>query len=540
MSSKTTITEVTTPSSSGKSSFQARKKRILQKDRKLINQAAKLQQRSTKKKQVNLANARPARPVLKVRNEYAYQLINPEEASLLAYPDENCKSTAVIKPIINESIPFLSEAYGATPKGSFLSWVFPSYNSPLYMLTETSKLESGIQPIVLTLTESSENGGLYPIGETGAYEENNLFLTPTYRNLDAEWNLTLLSPDARLPMIHGVNTIGEFFGIPGLGCKYTTSQYYGQLGLCFQREVSNTHHIWYRLVDSNGILKEAEITPNNGVFSVNINDIFSTNLNGDVGFPGVGIQLKMVDTGAGGVMRWGLNSVTLRAYVGEVAPATNGVPTITMIPHQFPDVDTINKLVTNHRVIAMSALSTFTGSLVASAGQITTFMSEGGASPGYEGLVSYESISQLARAYTGPAAHGGYTWWSPSDKECMNFRSINSAQDYHAPYIVNAGVFEDATAGNVGIRLRIVFIVEIISKSQLFTYIEARVDLSEIVQASAMVRYLPHSMGNPDHFEKIRAFLRKAGQIALKVGKTIYDNWDIFKPAAMKLAALAL
>lgn len=467
-------------------------------------------------------------------NCYIHQLLDPEHADLCSYPDKDSRHTAVIRPIVNQTLHFTSQIYGQTPAGTFSVQSFPQYNEVALELFETSLTQTGFFPVQITARASDPNASLVNLqgvkDSTGEMTLNNNFknlLGPAYYDT---------APDTAVSLNRFTGTAGEFFGLPGLGVAYTNSAFFGTLYINSINSFATTHVITYNIIDRTGILKTAAFSPAAISNNLVIPNIFQAVPAGDLGFPGVGIQIRVSDPG-GQVLEWAVSSIELRGYVG-LTPTGGGNSTIFYRPIDFVDKIPFNNIATEVRVIAMSSLITFQGNTLENGGRIAATWYGGGKSPGDAQLYEYDNISIYDDSASNPLMEGIYSYWKPTDDVTMRFKPTNLEAEYSDGYIVQAGEITTLT-NTKALRLKIVMIIELTTRSQLMTTVNSRTNMAEILQAQAMISNFPTSMGNPEHMEAIRRFLNSVGQVVLDTGKFVYNNWDSIKPFAQALMTAA-
>jgi len=461
-------------------------------------------------------------------NAYLQQLVNPLQANVTSYPDTYEKRSHTMKGIINQNLNFIGATYSATPQGTYLVWSFPELIKPALVLNEYTI--DNVLSCNCFVNSQNNNMGLYNInGSEDAEESQTMILDDAWRNVVGEW---VYEDDTSytVPQFYGyTNVVGDFYGIPGLGVGYTTSDPSGSFTVIFGNALSNTNVLHWQVVCQYGIYCFGSVAASSGALDITVPVPFigANGCTPDVGLPGMGIQLYMVDTAVPPLItEWNVLSVSIQANVGRglVQGQNQGQNTLRMTPVSFPDESLLIKLATNKRVICQSVMVSYQGSLLNNGGKASSYFYRGGENPGSTQLDSYDNISNRDEAYAGSLVTGSYTWWCPEDTVTMQFTPMKQPRDYIKPYIAASGLVLDTTQGPNILRLNICSHIELISTSQIFQYSDSRVDPIEIYHANATIKYLPHSMENPLHLEKIKNFLKGIASTALDVTKFVANN----------------
>lgn len=468
-------------------------------------------------------------------NCYLHQLVDPEHAELCSYPDKDSRDSATLRPFIDQTLNFTKEDHGRTPAGTYSVMAFPQYNDCALQLRETSDVSPGFQLVNLVCRSMDPDSFLGSLDGT-KNDAGRMSLDGNYKNIVGSVYYDY-NRETAVPQIKGDSPLGQYYGIPGWGVGYTSAGYLGNIYLVSAQQFATTHTIEYRLTDYLGtVLKTAATPVAAAANSVSLGNIFQGMAGGDLGFPGVGIQMRVTDS-AGLIREWPMLSIEVRGYVGYI-DATNGAKSIWYQTINFPDQTAMNNVVTSSRCIAMSAMVSFQGNSLQNGGRSSAIYYGGGVSPGEAQLHNYEGIAEAPNSYKGYLMEGSYCFWKPTSDTVMRFREFNQECAYEDGYLCMAGVINSLET-ETALRLRIVQIIEVTSRSQILTINKSRVQLNEILQAEAYVSFFPNAMGNPVHLENIRKFLQSVGQTVVDTGRAIYNNWDTIKPFAQLLMTAA-
>jgi hypothetical protein len=170
-----------------------------------------------------------------------------------------------------------------------------------------------------------------------------------------------------------------------------------------------------------------------------------------------------------------------------------------------------------YRLVGMSALATFVGSVTTEGGLIAarcfpSVVNAASASvPGFD----YESVASRAGSYRGAVKDGAYAYWKPMDNRDLEFKSLESSHRLgDSSFLIVAGTLTEA-AGSV--RLRVVANWEAITHSQLFAPVPSPVSPHIIWHALELLATAPTAFENHMHLLRIKEILQRAGLAAAKL-----------------------
>lgn len=197
----------------------------------------------------------------------------------------------------------------------------------------------------------------------------------------------------------------------------------------------------------------------------------------------------------------------------------------------------VDQRITQGRVVSMSMLVTNTSSLVANGGSINM-----GRVP-YNFMLNAQSASEMAklpdnRRYQGPLSAGGYCWWLASKLDETTVDSIAEMRENYRTSEYLACRLEEWPVG-ASVRVTLHWIVEFYTPSQLFEKIVTPRVSEEYSSLLYSLGRLPAASCNPEHLEKFKEYLSRAGS-AIKSGADYYaDNRETINSALAVLAMLA-
>jgi hypothetical protein len=208
------------------------------------------------------------------------------------------------------------------------------------------------------------------------------------------------------------------------------------------------------------------------------------------------------------------------------------------------DISTLRADVEKYRVTAQSALVTYMGNVLTMAGQATALLYRGGIPCQFNQLYDYSTVGRHKHSYSGPMIEGSYAYWEPQDTGDMVFSSIFADNVFKRPYIVCAGLVNQASsdpADFVGIiRLRVITHLEFTSRSQIFESLPSQVRPDLIVARAQILRGVPNAMENGKHLDKLKAIGKKIFNGAKKTAQFLYSHKGEIEAAGAALAPLFL
>jgi len=349
-----------------------------------------------------------------------------------------------------------------------------------------------------------------------------------------------LFPEINIPMFHGMNNVGMFYGVPGFCTGYgTDTDYQGTVTLVFRDVVPSAHVFTLSMVYSGGVL--GTLTAH-GSGSTNIVLFAGVGLTvpatTDLGVPGIGFWISGEDTGTGVITTWPIVSFSISGYTGQtvVDAETIGNLPLMLTPKLFPDKSTYDLTIEEYRCVGVSGKVTFTGNDLQHSGTSAALHFEGG-NPVSTGLLDYATLAQTRGNYNGPLKMGSYGWWAPESTSQFKFHQLGDHQRQGDPTLIFAGLINFSGEPSLGVlKMHVDAMWEAISEAQFYTYNIPPVDETQFRQALALAHMLPHVMENPLHLEKIRNFLRRVGQVGVQVGQFLFNHRANVLPLAKAIA----
>jgi hypothetical protein len=470
-------------------------------------------------------------------NEYLKALIDPAGNQPKGIPDMVRKVTTNMHLRVANSGYYLTHAYNNLPAGTYYYYSTPDIEYPLHYLWETQDDTNYTTQVSSTITNQTSMYGLFAIdGSEDDTERDALILGTSAQNrcFVGPW-VYEDTPDVEYQGWFGqaTGTGGFFYGIPGLGTSSNNS--YGcQISVVFNQGFQYGDTLTVQVVTQYGVGATYNTTALVGENTLNIGPVsFSNSFTVDSGVPGVGFFLYMTPNSSNVAQtQWHVASVTINSYIGAGTTGASSVPAancVRMQPLQYPDIVSINSVLTEYRTAAMSFLISYEGPLINNGGTFAMYYYGGGQPPTYE-FPNYNEIANREQAYSGPLMKGGYSWWSPADVfQQTTFLKLGSRFNWNQPYIVCSGVVTDIT-GSVYLRLLQDAHFEGISPAQYIEKTPSRLNPMEIYEANMKIIFFPHSMCNPEHDSKIMDFLKSAGQTLLKGAHWALSNADMILP----------
>jgi len=193
-------------------------------------------------------------------------------------------------------------------------------------------------------------------------------------------------------------------------------------------------------------------------------------------------------------------------------------------------------IIQQYRPVGMSALFTYTASVLKSGGQIAAARLAGDSdknnffalnnSSSVGQLQYYNSVARTPGAYNGSLLDGAYVWWAPDDTDDCDFRSPADAAEHDFPSLVIALNYtpDDPVDKEIVIgRLEIVTVYEFTTQSTMFDLRASCCPSSCVEEATIYIANQPMAMKNGSHVEWIRNVISRFKQAA-RMGYDFYTN----------------
>lgn len=189
------------------------------------------------------------------------------------------------------------------------------------------------------------------------------------------------------------------------------------------------------------------------------------------------------------------------------------------------------------RVISMTCLITNTSSALANGGVITLARVPCAFDPFAADPGQAMSTLDASRVYSGPAATGGYMWWSPKQLEEM---SLNNVGQMHDIYRGSDRLFAYLSGWPAGGSVRVVYTwtVEFYSPKQIFEKTLTPPMTQSYNDLTHSLSLMPSAMCNPTHIESLTAWVKAAASYANQGLQFYEEHKAIINTGLEMLAAL--
>lgn len=464
-------------------------------------------------------------------NGYLQALVLPEDYPVVRFPNKYGKRTGVVKTIANFNLPYLATAIGSCAAGTYSYCVTPMVHAPILALNAFTP--SNGSTFNFATAQNSQDFGFKP-------------LTLDIENADTETQSWTLGANEFINLALGAQhsdlAIPQY---PTVQTLVDGSCYYGNV---FPRAAALTVTVNVTTVGPiaagetttiQAIQPNGTVTSFTGVAGATLNRnsvsvVFNAGMLADcLCMPGIGLRLSASTTTAQTV-----TGVSITYSVGA-----GGVACTRYEPVEFPETSTYGKLWDEYRVNAASMLLTYRGNMLENGGSLGSLCYRGGQPFQYNGLNTYQGVTETPGSFDGPLTTGTYGFWAPLDERDMILREVPAVNRFDFPYMVCAGVVATPSQLNA-LRLRVVFHYEFVSAAQLWEYKIGGLDERVIAHANAVIANMPQTMENPLHLAKIGEMLknvvRKGAQMLHDGVGWVVSNQGAIQATAGLLASLAL
>lgn len=218
-------------------------------------------------------------------------------------------------------------------------------------------------------------------------------------------------------------------------------------------------------------------------------------------------RIEFQNTYDGGSMRHASVWIVAAGTTMGVAHAVTSVPDLATYREHFD----------GYRLVGMSALASYVGSVTNEGGLIAAkcfpcvIPGTGNSVDSFD----YAGVAQRPGSYRGRLATGAYVYWKPAHNRDFEFESVDSPKRLgESSFLVIAGTMTDPLGAA---RLRVIANWEAITHSQIFAPSPSPVAPLLIWHALELLAEAPTAFENPLHLARIRELLAKAGMAAARL-----------------------
>jgi hypothetical protein len=426
--------------------------------------------------------------------------VDPEGSTPERIPLWFPEATSVFKTKIVQNIPFMTATHGTLLQGEFAYRVQPDPINPLQYLDELS----GPVEVRGSLGANTNNFGAYKVESTHPTQH------PVYLN---DTKIIINSGDVTSISV----PMWTIDGTIQLGARNGDYIYYPT---ALGRIDFNVNTVFTGAATGNLIIEALDLFGS-------VKGTTTLGYTGATGQVQVTLNIASSSNPPDELYSWRIQ-VTNQYLTGTLTPIViDSIHVAVEFTEVYwknvsvPDASTMLSDIDRYRVTAQSCLSTYVGSLLTNAGQISSALYKGGKPYTHEIRPDYDTIGELPQAYNGKLLDGSYTYWEPCTYTDQNLVGLNTADPFSTPWMIHAGIFNDTTNQNE-LRVIVTTHIEFLSTSQLYPRVMVVPDLCALEGMARVLMTIPNCMANDKH----RSFIEKVMRALDRAASWAVDHAD--------------